>query len=91
MADVLAAVAQCFQVAPGDLRQRTRRPDIVRPRHIAIWIMHRRGGFSLNQIGAFFALDHSTVLHGVAKMDERIGDDELAHVKEMVDKLWTKD
>lgn len=90
MADVLAAVAQCFRMEPGELRERTNRPEVVRPRHVAIWLMHRRGGFSLPQIGAFFRLHHTTVWHGVAKIDAMIEDDEISHVKQVVDKLWVK-
>lgn len=91
MSAIAAEVERLYSMGAGDLRERTRRPEVVGPRQVACWIMHRRGRFSLHQIGAFFAVHHTTVMHSVQKIDARIGDDEIAHVQEVVDKWWRKD
>jgi hypothetical protein len=62
---VTLAVAAGFDVPVAALRGPRRDRDVVRPRHIAMYLMRELTGASLAEIGAELGgRDHSTVLHG---------------------------
>jgi chromosomal replication initiation ATPase DnaA len=88
MRAIAAEVERLYELPAGQLLQPSRTRTICVPRQVATWIMHRRGAYSLHQIGAFLGQHHTTVLHAVQRIDARIGDDEIAHVKQVVDKMW---
>jgi chromosomal replication initiator protein len=48
--------------------QRYRR--LVRARQVAMWLARRTTAHSLPQIGWAFDRDHTTIMHGVEKVDE---------------------
>lgn len=45
-----------------------RHRSVAEARQIAIWLLRRRG-YSLPQIGAAMARDHTTVLHAIRKIE----------------------
>jgi len=49
----------------------------VQARHTIGWIMHREFGLSLTQIGKKMRRDHSSVLHGVQKIDRLPAHDQV--------------
>lgn len=51
---------------------KSRQQDIVRARHIAMYIMRRHQGLSTTKIGAIFRRRHNSVLHAVRSMREQI-------------------
>lgn len=71
--------AEAHGLTLDELMTRTNRRKISHARHAAMWAMwqcHRRDGvpsYSLPQIGAFFGLDHTTVLYGLRAYAERNG------------------
>jgi hypothetical protein len=58
-----------------DLLAKRRARDVVRPRQIAIWLATRVTAKSLPQIGAFFDLDHTTVMHARDAIDRLRAED----------------
>jgi chromosomal replication initiator protein len=74
--DVVEAVASHFGVSVKDLRGRGRSKEIVGPRQIAMYLMREETGASLSEIGqALGDRDHTTVMHGIAKIEHDLTSD----------------
>ena len=65
------AVASFFSIPLGDIRGKTRKKEVAMARHIAMYMSHKRLKITLEDIGEYFdKRDHSTVIHGVKKVDD---------------------
>jgi chromosomal replication initiator protein len=74
---VLHAVCQHFRVSLAELVGPGRRREIVLPRQIAMYLLREELGLSLVEIGQRLGgRDHTTVLHGVDKVEEQLRSDE---------------
>jgi chromosomal replication initiator protein len=70
MDSVLRAVAEEFQMQPGQLKQKTNARVIAYPRQIAMYLMKKLTDSSLPEIGRLFGgKHHTTVLHSVQKIE----------------------
>src|SRR5690348_15825661 len=71
MAAILDAVAEETGIGPVELKGLARSRHIARPRQIAMWLARQLTLHSLPEIGrALGSRDHTTVLHGIRKIDE---------------------
>jgi len=60
-------------VSPEELSRATRKAPIVLSRHILMYLLSRDGGLTSVGIGTLLGgRDHSTVLHGIAKIDTAV-------------------
>lgn len=57
-------VCEALNVSMDRLLSRSRKQYIARARFIAFYIAHKYGDSSLPCIGAYFGMDHTSVLHG---------------------------
>ncbi len=74
--DVLKAVCAEFGVSEKDLLGRNRKREIVRPRHVAMYLLREETESSLVEIGRTLGgRDHTTVLHGVEKIERDLETD----------------
>jgi chromosomal replication initiator protein len=77
MDSVLRAVADEFQVQPGQLKQKTNARVVAYPRQIAMYLMKKLTDSSLPEIGRLFAgKHHTTVLHSVQKIEKLLQTDQ---------------
>lgn len=77
VSDILKATATYHQLSMDDLLSKRRTKEVVRARHIAMYLAREETEASLPQIGeALGGRNHSTVLHGYQKIAEEIGADE---------------
>lgn len=84
--DVLSATANLFDVTPGELIARDRRPDVARARKVAIYLARELTGKSLPEIGRRLGgRDHSTILSAVRSLSGDIERD--SDLAQAVDKL----
>ena len=74
--DALERVCRAALVTPSAIRSGSRKASLARPRQIFCWIAHRRLGRSLPWIGQIISRDHTTVLHGVRRVDRAIWEDD---------------
>jgi chromosomal replication initiator protein len=72
---ITRAVAARHGTEPERIASGGRAPELVRARHIAIYLCRELTQLSLPQIGARFDRDHSTVLHAVRKIEREIAND----------------
>lgn len=69
--DVLAVLATYFGFSKREIESPTRRQDIVRARHMIMYLLREYGGMSFPAIGRLIGdRDHTTVMHGCNKVKE---------------------
>jgi len=74
--EVLDAVTGYYGVPEKDLRGRLRKREIVLPRQVAMFLMRETTDGSLVDIGhALGGRDHTTVIHGIEKIERELATD----------------
>ena len=73
---VVETVIKHFKCSPAELRGRGRGKEIVLPRQVAMYVLRAETGASLVEIGGLLGgRDHSTVMHGIEKMEKHLESD----------------
>jgi chromosomal replication initiator protein len=68
-ATILEETASYFGLEPGDLVSKSRSRPLTTARHVAMYLLRELTGLSLIKIGDHFDRDHTTVLHGIKKIE----------------------
>jgi chromosomal replication initiator protein len=89
LADIKFAVAGHFKISAAELISDRRTKRVVYPRHIAFFLARNLTTKSFIEIGHSFNRDHTTVLHGVLKIDGKVLKDwtvayDVAHLEAML-------
>ncbi len=66
---IIAEVAHRMGVSEERLRARDRTPHVAAARHAAFWALNR-AGLNPAQIARYLGLNHSTVVHGLARAEQ---------------------
>ncbi len=75
---VIKAVADFYSLSPEDLKGRSRRQEVAKPRQIAMYIARQETEASFPSIGeALGKRDHTTVLYGCNKIRDETERDEM--------------
>lgn len=73
ISDIAELVARYYHVTLSDLRGKSRRASIVRPRQVAYFLCRALTLQTYQDIGWYFGgRDHATVMHGVALIGRMI-------------------
>jgi hypothetical protein len=70
--DIQRYVAQKYGLKRWDLISESRRAHIIGPRQVAMYLSFRLLSRSLSEIGRMFRRDHTTVLHSVKMIKQRV-------------------
>ncbi len=70
--DIIAEVADEFQLFPSDIVSHKRRSKIVAARHKAMWRARQETDASFLKLARIFKRDHTTVIHGVRCWEARL-------------------
>lgn len=74
--DIMATVANFYNVKVSDLKGSRRLKQLVRPRHVAMFLVRKHTQHSFPEIGRLFGnRDHATVQHAVKKIRSQIQQD----------------
>lgn len=74
---IIEVVAEFFGTPIDAIRGSSRRKEVVRPRQIAMFLLRKELGTPFPAIGSEFSgRDHTTAMHGVAKIEENLKRDE---------------
>jgi len=86
--DLLDALTGYFNVKIADLRSKKRSKSISFPRQIGMYLLRNKLNMSLQEIGDIFGgRDHSTVLHSVSTITDKLKDDvEVAEILEAIER-----
>ena len=82
------AVAQEFDLQVKDLISRNHAQSIVYPRQIAMYLCKRLTRFSLTDIASVFQKHHTTVLHSINKIEQRLEQDD--NLQKIINKVVNK-
>lgn len=74
---IIDAVVEFYGISRAEIVGKGRRKDLVRPRQIAMYLIREEAGASLVEIGnALGKRDHSTVVHGIEKIETALHNDQ---------------
>lgn len=86
---IIDIVAEHFNISPQDIRSTKRNADIAYPRQIAMYLCRQMTTQTVQDIGkSFGGKDHSTILHGVKKIQKEVTED--SNTKATIDILIKK-
>lgn len=70
---IIDTVAEHFGISPADISSNKRNSEIVVPRQIVMYLCRNLIDIPLKSIGSYIGKrDHSTVIHGIKKIEEEI-------------------
>jgi chromosomal replication initiator protein len=74
---IIEAVIEFYGISRSEIAGKGRRKDLVKPRQIAMYLIREEAGTSLVEIGnALGGRDHSTVVHGIEKIETALEQDQ---------------
>ena len=85
---IMDVVCEHLNIKPEEIKSKKRNEEIVIPRQIVMYLCSKYTDCSSTKIGEFLGKDHSTVLHGVSKMEADLQNDE--NIKNEVDIIIKK-
>lgn len=90
--DIIQRVSAYYNLEANDLTSKSRVQTIAFPRQIAMYLSRNMTNLSLVAIGRSFLRDHTTVMHAVDRVQERLKEDEKLQneVNEIQDQLKHK-
>ncbi len=73
---ITKAVSSYFKLAIGDIKGKSRKKEVAMARHISMFMCQKILKKTLEEIGEYFEnRDHSTVIHGIKKIQNLIKED----------------
>ncbi len=85
IADIKQRVANEFGIRVEDIDSRRRLASLAHPRQVAMFLARKHTNASLQDIGAAFGRDHSTVLHALRNVESKLETD--APLRSMVEQF----
>lgn len=74
---IIQVVAEQFGVAPEDITSKKRNSEFVLPRQVVMYLCRKLTDTSYVNIGNLLGKkDHTTIIHGVTKIEEKLKDDD---------------
>lgn len=67
---IVNSAAEKYGIPADDILGKKRTKEIVRARHMAVYVMRKLADMSFNDIGKFFNRDHSTIMSSVEKIEK---------------------
>jgi chromosomal replication initiation ATPase DnaA len=86
--EIIESVSIYFGIRIDEIRSRKRHAQIVRARHVALYLLREDLRLSLHECGALIGRDHSSVLHAVNLVQQSITPNSIGIVP---DKQLTKE
>ncbi len=75
--EIIAAVSSYYNIPNTELKGKSRKKEIVRPRQIAMYLLRKESSMSFPSIGDHFSgRDHTTAMHACEKIERLIEQDE---------------
>jgi len=86
--EIIESVSIYYGIRIDEIRSRKRHAQIVRARHVALYLLREDLRLSLHECGALIGRDHSSVLHAVNLVQQSITPNSIGIVP---DKQCTKE
>ncbi len=78
---IFEKVSRKYNLSVEEIKGERRNHDIIRARHISIYIIKKLTGLSLGKIGDIFSRDHSTIKSSLNKTEKEIREDSLLEIE----------
>ena len=90
---IIDAVIEFYGVKLSDLQSKRRHRSITIPRQVCMYLARKRTNYSLEEIGGYFGgRDHTTVMHAIRTIDERVeADQSFASQVTQIDQVLVAD
>lgn len=86
---IIDVVCEHFHIAPEQMISKSRSNEIAKPRQIAMYLCKNMTDISLDSIGSVLGgRDHSTIIHGIKKIEEEISVNE--HTANLINTIKKK-
>jgi chromosomal replication initiator protein len=69
---IIAFFCRTFNISESDLKGRSRKAEIVGVRQLCQYFLHKKVYLSLSATGRIFGRDHSTVIHSIQTVNNRV-------------------
>lgn len=88
--EIINAVCIYYEIPVEDLMTNARFYDIIKPKHIAIYLIRKYSNLSFRSIGILFNKDHSTSIHACNSVRNQIYlyKDYAEEIAEIEDRLF---
>lgn len=73
LSKVIVFAAENYHVSYEDIFKKTRKQDIASSRFLAFFLLNRVYGWSTVRIASHFKMDHSSISHGIYKVNKDSG------------------
>lgn len=88
MDQIIDTVCSYYQADITDVtKSKCRKPKLVLARHVSQYFMFYNTKMTLNEIGEKFSRDHSTVIHGIRKINSQLSNKFDDSIKKDIDQL----
>ena len=75
---IIDLVTEFYSVRTSELQSKKRHKSIAEPRQVCMWLARKHTTLSLEDIGGHFGgRDHTTVMHSVSKVEQRLADEPM--------------
>lgn len=89
---IISVVARFYNLNLEEMKKRTRKAEIAKPRQIAMYLLRDMVSLSFPSIGRIFGLEHTTVLYAFEKVSDGIAkDDVLKEQINLIKSMVTKE
>ncbi|EQA34927.1 chromosomal replication initiator protein DnaA [Leptospira inadai serovar Lyme str. 10] len=72
---VIEFVSNSYSLDPKEIMGKSRKKELIVPRHLCMYILYKSYRLSKSQIGRIFGGEHTTVIHAVRKIESLIKED----------------
>jgi len=86
--DILSVIAQAQGLSPDELRSPVRTARVALARQMAMYLMRDLTDLSLPRIGTQLGRDHTTVLHGLEKIERLMAQN--VNIRQQIERLKTR-
>ena len=69
---IITKIADYFNISPEDILGKSKIKNIANARQIAVYLIRKLTGLTLEDIGKVFDRDHSTILHSIRKVEDSL-------------------
>ena len=69
---ILDETCEYFGILPEQVFSKTRKTEVIRAKHVSMFLIRKLLKITLKEIGRIFDADHSTVIHAISNVQETL-------------------
>lgn len=79
--NLISIITNYFNINSSALLSKSRKSHLVTPRHITMYLLSHSLSLNISQIGRYLQMHHTSILHGVNRIQEAVEKDDLQIIK----------